>query len=553
MGKLIVGVNDLETWCKKNNKEHLLDEFDYGLNAHLTPKDISYGSNARVWWRCKHNHSWQTSITHRTHDNTGCSKCNNQTSFAEQTILYYAKQCFSTVINRYSDLGFELDIYIPSIQTAIEYDGLIYHKHKSKIEKNKNRQCKNSGITLIRIREEGLCEYSDCVCIFRKNSKDINNFNTILKKLFDYLNIDNVDIDIFRDYSKILGNYKTLFLENSLSVKRPKIAAEWHPTLNGKLKPENFSYGSNHVVWWRCDKGHEWQASVKDRSRNKHNCPYCSGHKVLIGFNDLQAWCKENDMNYLIEEWNDEKSITDFTKGSRYKANWKCRTCGHEWRARIKDRSRNRHNCPYCVGRRILTGFNDLQAWCEENDMNYLIEEWDDEKSITDFTKGSHYEANWKCRSCGYKWQARIGHRTGDKRNCPYCSGHRALVGANDLQAWCEENDMNYLIEEWDDESKITDFTKGSHYEANWKCRSCGYKWQARIGHRVLDRTGCPKCAKKCRSKKTRKVLCIDTGEVFDSTLIASQAKNASASCISYCCKGKRKTAGGYHWEYVDK
>ena len=478
--KCLTGYNDLETWCKKNNKEHLLDEFDYELNAPLTPKDISYGSNARVWWRCKHNHSWQTSITHRTHDNTGCSKCNNQTSFAEQTILYYAKQCFSTVINRYSDLGFELDIYIPSIQTAIEYDGLIYHKHKSKIEKNKNRQCKNSGITLIRIREEGLCEYSDCVCIFRKNSKDINNFNTILKKLFDYLNIDNVDIDIFRDYSKILGNYKTLFLENSLSVKRPKIAAEWHPTLNGKLKPENFSYGSNHVVWWRCDKGHEWQASVKDRSRNKHNCPYCSGHKVLIGFNDLQAWCKENDMNYLIEEWNDEKSITNFTKGSSY-------------------------------------------------------------------------EAKWKCRSCGHKWQARIRHRTGDKQNCPYCSGHRALVGANDLQTWCEENDMNYLIEEWDDESSITDFTKGSDYKAKWKCKSCGHKWQARIGHRTHDRTGCPKCAKKCRSKKTRKVLCVDTGEVFDSALIASQAKNASASCISYCCKGKQRTAGGYHWEYVDK
>ena len=112
---------------------------------------------------------------------------------------------------------------------------------------------------------------------------------------------------------------------------------------------------------------------------------------------------------------------------------------------------------------------------------------------------------------------------------------------------------MNYLIEEWDDEKSITDFTKGSHYEANWKCRSCGYKWQARIGHRVLDRTGCPKCAKKCRSKKTRKVLCIDTGEVFDSTLIASQAKNAPANCISQCCRGKQKTAGGYRWEYVNE
>ena len=475
--RILTGFNDLQTWCEENDMNYLIEEW----NDESSITDFTKGSNYEAKWRCGScGYEWQARIGHRTCDRTGCPKCNNQTSFAEQTILYYAKQYFPTIISRYSDLGFELDIYIPSIKTAIEYDGLIYHKHKSKMEKNKNQQCKNNDITLIRIREEGLCEYSDCVCIFRKNSKDINDFNAVLKKLFDCLNISNVDIDIYRDYSKILENYKTLFLKNSLSIKRPKIAAEWHPTLNGKLKPENFNYGSNHAAWWQCDKGHEWQAIIKDRSRN-------------------------------------------------------------------------RHNCPYCVGRRILIGFNDLQTWCEENDMNYLIEEWDDESSITDFTKGSAYKAKWKCRSCGHKWQARIGHRTEDKHNCPYCSGHRALVGANDLQTWCKKNNMNYLMEEWDDESSITDFTKGSNYKAKWKCRFCGHKWQTSITHRTHDGHGCPECAKKCRSKKTRKVLCVDTGEVFDSTLIASQAKNAPANCISYCCKGKRKTAGGYHWEYVDK
>lgn len=34
--------------------------------------------------------------------------------------------------------------------------------------------------------------------------------------------------------------------------KRPDIAAEWHSTRNGKLKPVDVSVGSCRRVWWRC-------------------------------------------------------------------------------------------------------------------------------------------------------------------------------------------------------------------------------------------------------------------------------------------------------------
>lgn len=44
-------------------------------------------------------------------------------------------------------------------------------------------------------------------------------------------------------------------------------------------------------------------------------------------------------------------------------------------------------------------------------------------------------------------------------------------------------------------------------------------------------------------------VRCVETGEVFETTLDASKQKNVSRSNIQYCIKGKRKTAGGFHWE----
>ena len=53
MPKLEVGKNDLETWCKQNNKEYLLDEWNYEKNSSLSTSSISHSSSERVWWKCK--------------------------------------------------------------------------------------------------------------------------------------------------------------------------------------------------------------------------------------------------------------------------------------------------------------------------------------------------------------------------------------------------------------------------------------------------------------------------------------------------------------------
>lgn len=47
------------------------------------------------------------------------------------------------------------------------------------------------------------------------------------------------------------------------------------------------------------------------------------------------------------------------------------------------------------------------------------------------------------------------------------------------------------------------------------------------------------------------KVLCVETGEIFDSIRKAAEKYNVSSSCICCCCKGKSKTAKNLHWKYV--
>lgn len=49
---------------------------------------------------------------------------------------------------------------------------------------------------------------------------------------------------------------------------------------------------------------------------------------------------------------------------------------------------------------------------------------------------------------------------------------------------------------------------------------------------------------------KAKKVICLETNEIFDSITEAAKAVNISKSHITECCKGKLKSAAGYHWAY---
>ena len=52
--------------------------------------------------------------------------------------------------------------------------------------------------------------------------------------------------------------------------------------------------------------------------------------------------------------------------------------------------------------------------------------------------------------------------------------------------------------------------------------------------------------------KRSKPVRCIETGIIYASMSEANRQTGISYGSISNCCRGKRKTAGGYHWEYVD-
>lgn len=98
------------------------------------------------------------------------------------------------------------------------------------------------------------------------------------------------------------------------------------------MHPSEVTSGSKCKVWWICPKGHSYQADVNKRTGKKPTgCPYCSGRKILRGYNDLATRYPT-----IVEEWDYEKNIilpTAIGSGSNRKVWWKCKKCGREWEA----------------------------------------------------------------------------------------------------------------------------------------------------------------------------------------------------------------------------
>ncbi len=269
--------------------------------------------------------------------------------------------------------------------------------------------------------------------------------------------------------------------DNNLAALKPEIVKQWHPTRNQRLSPKDILPHSSRLIWWKCSKGHEWQARPQHRSRGQ-NCPYCSGHRV----------CKDNSLATLYpklaRQWHKEKNgkltAKDVRPGSNKRVWWKC-SKGHEYQAMVIER-RNGNGCPYCSGQRVGDD-NNLAALSPS-----VAKEWhpthNGKLTASDVTLHSNKRVWWRCKK-GHEWKTSVNDRS--RFGCPYCTGRKA----------CKDNCLQTLnpklAREWhpSKNGKLTpkDVTMGSSRKVWWKCRK-GHSWQAPIAIRKRGH-GCPYCA----------------------------------------------------------
>ena len=296
--------------------------------------------------------------------------------------------------------------------------------------------------------------------------------------------------------------------KNRLSIVRPDLAAEWHPTKNGSLTPDCVSYGSKIDVWWVCDEGHSFQAKPNSRTSSKSNCPYCSGRRVSPD-NNLAIKFPE-----VACQWHPTKNgklkPEDVSAKSHKKVWWLC-PLGHSHLSVVANRTGNQTGCPYCSGN-LLGADNHLAA-----KFPAIAAEWhpikNGELKPTDVGYGVATKVWWLCPT-GHTYDAKVNSRTASRTNCPYCTGRR--VGA--------DNNLLYLFpeiaKEWHPikNGKLTpkDITGKSDKSVWWLCNS-GHSYKSVVKNRTLNGSKCPQCSNQSSEPELR-ILC-ELRSIFDKVL----------------------------------
>ena len=308
----------LKDWCIQNNNDNLLKEWHPTKND-FGPDNISSNSKKKVWWMLHYKDTatekefdfeWQATVEGRT-KGYGCPYLSGKAVWA----------------------GFN-DLATVNPELATEW-----------------HPTQNGSLT-----PQDVTANSNKKVWWQIHHKDPVTGNYVILKWEETIANRNQG-----NGCPYLSGHAVCKGFNDLATLRPDIAAQWHPTKNGDLKPEMITINSNKKVWWFLpyddpDTGKhfdfEWYATVSSRVKFG-SCPYLSGRAVYKGFNDLATVNPG-----LAAEWHPTKNgdLTpyDVTAGSNKKIWWflpydNPETGEHfdfEWQARITDRNKG-SKCPF--------------------------------------------------------------------------------------------------------------------------------------------------------------------------------------------------------------
>ncbi len=262
-------------------------EWDFKKNT-IDPSEVTHGSKKKYWWICSENHSYLAPVGNRTLNNAGCPYCTGKAiGYGNDFKSQYPKLAKEWDINKNSSTP---DKVFPNSNKYYWWKCKKGHTYKQRIatktfDKKGCPYCSNYkvgyGNDLQTLYPELAKEWD-----YKKNKKSpsevvpnsYHNVWWICKKGHSF----NARI-----YSRtILGRQKKgtdcsfctsqkIGYGNDLKSLYPKISKEWNYEKN-ILKPEDTFPFSNKKVWWICIKGHTYETTPYNRTKEISGCPYCT-------------------------------------------------------------------------------------------------------------------------------------------------------------------------------------------------------------------------------------------------------------------------------------
>ena len=267
-------------WCIENNRQDVLDRWDYELND-CSPKDINCYTRKKIWFKCNRHSEHKSELKNvqgfviGQEGSMSCKQCN---SFAQ----WCADNGRQDVLDRWD---YELNDCSPSeISYASNiskwFKCIIHEEHKSELKAISRLTCGN---------QEGSIECNQC--------------NSIAQYILD--NFPNKKLEEVWDY------------EN-----------------NGDLDPWEISRGCHIKIWIKCQEK-DYHGSYEITSYwfcKGIRCSFCDGKKVHP-LDSLGQYIIDNyEEEFLWNIWSDKNDISPFEIGihSNKKVWWNCPDDKHE-------------------------------------------------------------------------------------------------------------------------------------------------------------------------------------------------------------------------------
>ena len=302
------------------------------------------------------------------------------------------------------------------------------------------------------------------------------------------------------------------------------LMTEWDYNKN-KLKPEDMTNGKGVKVWWKCKKGHEWEASIVSRAKRGCGCPYCRKPHSLLEvrvYAELKKlfpkteWCPsvngfeidvflrnynlgiEIDGNY----WHENKYQKDINKNKelekigikiiRVRINPLKKINDYDINSDYKDEhidillklflnlykiTRNDKFLGYIKDKKIINNIYYEKKVSEISDINKslfdvrpeICDEWNCSKNgflkPENVSYGSGRKVWWKCKN-NHEWKTEVKNRSAGG-DCPYCRG-RYPSETHNLLVLYPELVRNYWCYDLNDKNP-EEFSPATHQYAWWK------------------------------------------------------------------------------------
>lgn len=273
--KSIVGENDFATLFPD-----IASQWDYEKNIY-SPTDYLPKSNQLIYWICENGHSYQSKICERTRGRS-CPYC------AHKRVVYG-----------------ETDLKTKFPDIAAMWDCNKNGKYTPEnVSYGSNKRvwwiCENNHEwedTVKNCVKRGNCPY--CVAD--------NRLSVIAPELYEEIHptkntiIKDITIQSNRNiwwicnkghewqspvYCRFRGDKcpycsgkRPIVGETDLKTVNPELCKEWNYKKNRGKRPENYTRFSNARVWWICENGHEWRATICHRSAGT-GCPECRKERL---------------------------------------------------------------------------------------------------------------------------------------------------------------------------------------------------------------------------------------------------------------------------------